>query len=374
MGTIPRSFERAAAVKEGQMNSRDISIRSLNWMKLVPTVLVAGLSLAACAADPRSSSAFTDIDPNDPSGQACENQGFNCGVITDSQGDRANCGTCAGTNNQCINNRCQRNCTGNNECGGNTRCVRGSCQATDNYSNYGGNRCTDSRDCQAGQYCTNGVCQQNGQGQQCRYSTDCQNGQACVSGYCNNSGYQTSCYSNSDCAYGQQCVGGYCNGSGQQESCTYTTDCPYGQTCNNGWCSGGYSQPGTQQCRYSSECPYGQSCNNGYCQGQGGSGQQCRYNSDCPNNQTCNGGYCSGGYSYGNLRAQCVTSGISFFGFIDVFSEQVLYSPQFPSGIRVDSCICSNGVLRAQIDSYGGYADTYCSRCVKSGDQRYCYQ
>lgn len=359
------------------MNSRDNTIRSRaerTWMKLVPAAVAVGLSLAACASDPRNGSTY-DTDPNEPYGQSCESQGFNCGTATDSYGNRENCGTCAGVNNRCLNNRCERSCTSNSECGGNTRCYRGSCTTDTGNSSY--DRCTDSRDCEPGQYCMNGYCSTNGSGQSCRYTTDCQNGQQCVNGYCNTPSSSQTCYNNADCGFGATCSNGYCYGGSNQQSCVYNTDCPYGQVCNSGYCSGNnYGNGYGQACRYSTDCATGQSCNNGYCQGGSGSGygQTCRYNSDCPGNQTCNGGYCGGGYSYGSLRAQCVTSGINFFGFIDVFSEQVLYSPQFPSGVRVDSCICQNGVLRAQIDSYGGYADTYCSRCVKDGADRYCYQ
>jgi hypothetical protein len=314
----------------------------LSWLSAMPVALIVGLSLAACTSNvPTPTPTTTTMNPTDPSCRVntCSSLGKNCGVISDGCGNELRCGTCAGSGNDCINNVCQRACTSNSECPSGSSCLAGSC--TD--------KCSSASDCPSGQTCTNGSCTANA-AQYCHYDSDCRSNERCLNNACIGTGTSSS---NQACAYDSQCLNG--------------------EHCNNGLCQ----NVGGRTCRYNTDCYTNETCSNGYCYQQNGN-TSCRNDYDCGSGATCSYGVCVGGYNNGGynggVRSQCVTTGISLplpFGSVNFAVENWYYDAQHPNGTRVDSCTCSPGVMHLSDSS--GYHDVGCSQCIKSGDQRTCY-
>jgi hypothetical protein len=311
-----------------------------SWLGVLPIALFVGL--AACTSTVPSTTT-TSTNPTDPSCRAmtCSSIGKNCGIVSDGCGGELRCGTCAGTGNNCINNVCERGCSSNSECPNGSSCINGSC--TD--------KCNGPSDCPSGQTCTNGTCTASS-AQYCTYDSQCRSDERCQNNYCVSTTQPGS--SNRTCSYDSQCL--------------------TGESCRNGLCT----NVGGQTCRMNQDCPYNETCQNGYCYVVNGGSQSCRSDYDCTNGARCNYGTCTnygnGGNYNGNVRAQCLTTGISLplpFGDVNISVENYYYDAQNPSGERVDSCTCGTGVMHLS-NSYGNQ-DVGCSRCIKDGDTRTCY-
>lgn len=324
--------------------TRSMRSNSLSWLGVLPIALIVGL--AACTSAVPSTTTSTTANPTDPSCRVntCESLAKNCGIVSDGCGNQLRCGTCAGNNNNCINNVCQSACQSNNECPAGSSCMNGSC--TD--------KCSGPSDCGSGQTCTNGSCVAS-TAQYCTYDSQCRANERCQNNYC---------------------VSTTVPGSSNQ-ACSYDSQCLSGERCTNGLCS----NVGGQTCRYNTDCPVNETCSNGYCYVVNGGGQAgCRSNTDCSYGEQCNYGVCTNygngnGNNYGgNVRGQCVTTGVSLplpFGNVNISVESYYYDSQNPNGTRVDSCDCEPGVL--YLSQGSGTRSVSCARCIKDGDTRTCY-
>jgi hypothetical protein len=309
----------------------------LSLLGVLPVALLVGFSLPACSSDVPTSSPTVSTTPTDPLCRptTCSTLGKNCGIVADGCGGSLRCGTCSGNGNDCRDNVCQRGCTSNTECPSGGSCINGSCS----------DKCAESRDCPSGQNCSNGSCTANA-AQYCNYDSECRSDERCT----NNS-----------------CLG---NTSGNRV-CRYDSECRGGESCRNGACS----SVGGQTCRYHADCRTNETCTNGYCSTQGGS--SCSNDSNCSYGERCSYGVCRRTDSgYGRVRSECFTRGISLplpFGDISFAVENWYYDSQNPNGERVDSCICrSNGTMHIEDGSHS--FDVRCSRCIKNGDERTCYE
>lgn len=298
--------------------------------------------LAACGTDKPSGATTTQSGtyPNDCRPQTCSTLAKNCGIVSDGCGGNLRCGSCAGTNNDCRNNVCERDCSSNDECPSGAVCISGSCS----------DKCHDSSDCPSGQTCNSGSCIPNAPAT-CNYDSQCRADERCVSG---------------------KCVGSQSSYGG---SCRTDSQCRGGEACRNGTCT----NLGSRTCRYSSDCGSNQSCVNGYCSRDDdgyNDSDRCDSDYDCPGSEKCRWGYCRDGYEGRDAKANCITNSVALdtpFGSFSFYEENWLYSWDHPNGQRVDSCTCPNN-SGMRVD-YGNDVSTIsCNRCVKNGNERTCYE
>lgn len=310
----------------------DSSLRK--WVALLPVALVVTMGFAVQACGSEDLDLKADKSSVDPSCRpaTCSTLAKNCGIVSDGCGGQLRCGTCAGTDNDCRSNVCERGCESDSECGDSSACINGSCS----------DKCSESSDCPSGQSCQTGVCRENA---------------------------ATSCRWDSDCRADERCsTEGFCVGTSTgNRTCSYNSQCRGGETCRNGRCE----NLGSQSCRYHSDCDREESCLNGYCSSQNSS---CRYDNDCPNNSRCSYGVCTGSGN-GNIRAQCISRGVSIgLGFIDIniSREHWFYDSANSTGKRVDDCECrSNETLI--IEQGDKRRSIGCSVCDRNGDDITCY-
>jgi hypothetical protein len=314
-----------------QVSSNTAKRRAAKLAGLLPAVFAVAFSVQACNSDDvediRSATGATD--PNcRPS--TCSTLAKNCGLVNDGCGGTLRCGTCAGTDNDCRQNVCDRGCVSDTECPNGSACINGSCSE----------KCSSSADCNSGQNCSNGSCVANA-ATSCRYDADCRSDERCTNGYC--AGTSTG-----------------------NRMCRYDSECRSGESCRNGRCE----SFGGQSCRYHQDCRTDESCVNGLCTRNNGS--QCRYDRDCRSGERCNYGVCT--YMGGGFRAQCTTRGIRFdLGPFQIgFKQETWLEEANANDIRVDSCWCSNGNLR--VDEGTTTRTIRCARCDGNQDTYTCYE
>ena len=310
------------------------SFRSLSWMSVLPVALVVALSLPACSSD-TDKNVSSETNGTDPSCRpsTCATLGTNCGIVSDGCGGTLRCGTCAGSNNDCRQNVCERSCTSNNECPGGTACINGSCS----------DKCQSSQDCPSGQYCNAGSCVEKA---------------------------PTTCSFDSDCRADERCLNGLCIGEvSNGRSCNRDSECRSAEACRNNRCT----NVGARSCYNHSECRNDESCVNGYCSRDNGTAY-CSSDYDCRGSEYCSRGVCRRNDSR-RVRAECVTREIGLtlpFGEISFYSESWLYETNSSSGTRVESCLCQNGVMKLDLGETN--RSISCSSCVKDGSVRTCFQ
>jgi hypothetical protein len=308
---------------------------SFSWLGVLPAALIVALSLPACSSDSGKSGTSTDQNGTDPACRpsTCSTLRKNCGIVADGCGGSLRCGTCAGSNNDCRENVCERGCTGNGECPNGTACVAGSC--TD--------KCSTSQDCPSGQYCSAGSCLAKAP-ETCNYDADCRADERCLGG---------------------QCIGEV---SGTR-SCNRDSDCGSAEACRNSTCTA----VNGRGCYKNADCRSDESCLSGYCSRNAGS--TCFSDHDCRSHENCSHGVCRNDNGR-RVRAECVTREIGLslpFGSVTFYSESWLYDSANPNGMRVESCICqSNGVMK--LDLGESNRSISCNSCIKDEAVRTCYE
>ena len=188
----------------------------------------------------------------------------------------------------CFAETCRAECSDDNSCFDNERCVDGVCKEI----------CSSDFQCTSGTICQGRLCVTG-----CRRDSSCPEGQSCINSQCvnpcpsacgecsncevfNNKAQcscpadsignpyvachkpSLACSSSGDCDDDDECNSGYCS-----KSCSSSSDCQCGQVCNEGECKA--------QCTKSTECSQGFLCISGICTAG------CRTNNDCPSTQSC---------------------------------------------------------------------------------------